>query len=345
MQRALTFVVTAASFVALTLVAQPADAQSLSLTGGMTLLVGPPEGQPPPVLGAPQDGTPPQGQQPQTVYIVETQAPPGYGQPGYGQPGYGQPGAMSATDVAAQRLAYGSALHEARSLAIRALLASPLSDEAHTAIIGLDFAGGSSEQSETLIESFVILRSQHGPSLVSAGRLAAQACLWKLASSAWTQAMAMEPTLTSSVIANFPADSPVSLASILPTNVKVLSIAAQQELAKNKPDIAVLTRASDLLERSQPTERGDQLQQLRLIARIYAKRGQRKLAAESLGKAILISPGDLELRYQYAMSLRESGNISEAREQARAGRRIAPNDPRFDQLLTAMGRMIDGPNE
>jgi len=103
MQRALTFVVTAASFVALTLVAQPADAQSLSLTGGMTLLVGPPEGQPPPVLGAPQDGTPPQGQQPQTVYIVETQAPPGYGQPGYGQPGYGQPGAMSATDVAAQR--------------------------------------------------------------------------------------------------------------------------------------------------------------------------------------------------------------------------------------------------
>jgi hypothetical protein len=64
------------------------------------------------VLGTPQDGTPPQGQpqpaqQPQTVYIVETQAPPGYGQPGYGQPGYGQPGygqpGATSASIAAQR--------------------------------------------------------------------------------------------------------------------------------------------------------------------------------------------------------------------------------------------------
>jgi len=74
---------------------QRAAAQTLSLTGGMTLLLGPPDAVAPAVLGTPQDGqqqaAPPP--QPQTVYIVETQAPPGYGQPTYGQPGYGQPGA------------------------------------------------------------------------------------------------------------------------------------------------------------------------------------------------------------------------------------------------------------
>lgn len=75
-------------------VAGRAEAQTLSLTGGMTLLLGPPTAQDQALLGPPQGGgqaAPPQAQQgpqqPQTVYIVETQAPPGYGQPTYGQPG------------------------------------------------------------------------------------------------------------------------------------------------------------------------------------------------------------------------------------------------------------------
>ena len=75
-------------------VAARAEAQTLSLTGGMTLLLGPPTAQDQAVLGAPQGGgqaaPPQQPQQPQTVYIVETQAPPGYGQPTYGVTGYGQ---------------------------------------------------------------------------------------------------------------------------------------------------------------------------------------------------------------------------------------------------------------
>jgi hypothetical protein len=118
MNRALTLFAAVASVASLLLVAGRAEAQSLSLTGGMTLLLGPPEGEAAPVLGTPQDGTaqqPPQQPQqpPNTVYIVETQAPPGYGQPGYGQPGYGQPGygqpgyglpvGMSPAERAAQR--------------------------------------------------------------------------------------------------------------------------------------------------------------------------------------------------------------------------------------------------
>jgi len=241
-----------------------------------------------------------------------------------------------------QRLAYGTALHQARDLAVRALLHSPLSGEIQRELVGLDFAGGNSKQSEVLIDSLINLRRKHGESLLFAGQLAAQARLWKVAASAWAQAMAIQPALTSAVIASLPLDSPVSLASILPNDARVLAIAAQQELSKNKPDVAILTRASELLERSRPTERSEQMQQLRLLARIHAKRGQPKLAAESLGKVIAISPGDLELRYQYALMLRESGNIHEARRQARAGRQIAPTDTRFDQLITAMSRGVEG---
>lgn len=91
----------------LLLTADRAEAQSLSLTGGMALLLGPPEAQGgQPVLGTPQDGQtapPPDAQQPpQAVYIVETQAPPGYGQPVYGQPGVGGTGAMGPSAQASQ---------------------------------------------------------------------------------------------------------------------------------------------------------------------------------------------------------------------------------------------------
>lgn len=250
--------------------------------------------------------------------------------------------AMSVED---QRLAYGTALHETRKLAVRALLACPLSDEAQSELIGLDFAGGNSKQSEELIKSMIKLRCRHGEALMYAGRLAAQAKLWQLAASAWTQAMAIQPALTPLVLVGFPADSPISLASILPNDVRVLSIAAQQELSKNKPNIEILTRAGALLERSQPFERADQIQQLRLMARIHQVRNQPKLAADSLSKAIALSPGDLEIRYQCVIALRESGNINEARQQARAGRKIAPNDPRFEQLMTAMSRVTENANE
>ena len=90
-------------------VAGRAEAQTLSLTGGMTLLLGPPTAQDQALLGPPQGGgqaAPPQAQQgpqqPQTVYIVETQAPVGYGQPTYGQPTYGQPGSMGVAAQASQ---------------------------------------------------------------------------------------------------------------------------------------------------------------------------------------------------------------------------------------------------
>ena len=89
-----TLVLSTLALGAALLLTQTAEAQAPSLMGGMTLLLGPPEATVQPVLGAPQDvPAPPQdpqvqpAQPPQTVYIVETQAPPGYGQPGYGQPG------------------------------------------------------------------------------------------------------------------------------------------------------------------------------------------------------------------------------------------------------------------
>lgn len=109
--------------------AERAAAQSLSLTGGMTLLLGPPDAPPPPILGTPQAGqaqaTPPPQQPPQTVYIVETQAPPGYGQPTYGQPGYGQPGAMAPGTMATSGQGARQAQAESNGLVPR-LLIEPL---------------------------------------------------------------------------------------------------------------------------------------------------------------------------------------------------------------------------
>jgi hypothetical protein len=95
-----------ASFAVLSaLGASSARAQTVSLLGGMHLSLGPPEGQ---VIGAPTDVTtaaaPPQGSSDSnTVYIVETQPPPGYAQPVYVQSPPPSPPAPTPESLAAQR--------------------------------------------------------------------------------------------------------------------------------------------------------------------------------------------------------------------------------------------------
>ena len=83
----------------LMLVTDRAEAQSALRTGGLTLLLGPPDA---PALGPSQQGQStlpavvPQPPQPPPPYMIETQASSGYGQRGHAQTGYARAGAASA---------------------------------------------------------------------------------------------------------------------------------------------------------------------------------------------------------------------------------------------------------
>ena len=236
-----------------------------------------------------------------------------------------------------QRIEFGFALHRGRSFAVDALRACPLSDAAHQAIVKLDFAGGSPQQTEMLLSSMLQLRNRYAPSLLFTGQLAAEAGLWEVAAESFSRAMQRDPAVTSAIMAVYPQASPISLASLLPSDPRVLAIAATHELQKPKPDISILARAIEVLNRVKPSDVVAQVQQLRLLAEIHDKRDQPKLAAQSLSQAVALMPADMDTRYRYAVSLRESGETAMARQQARAGQKIAPQDLRFEQLLVSLG--------
>ncbi len=237
-----------------------------------------------------------------------------------------------------QRQEFGAALHAARRTAIEAAVVCPLSDEAIAAVTSLDFAGGSVPQSLQLIERLAILRIRNGDSQLFAGKLAMQAGLWDLASETLYRAMSLSPYLTGEALLAIPNDSPLSIVELIPNIPDVVAAAAWQELTKAKPNRALLTRATETLERALPSERRKRVERLQLIARIYNKREQPQPASENLAKAMSLVPNDINIRYQYALALRAAGNVNEARQQARAGRQIAPDDPRFEQLITAMSQ-------
>jgi O-antigen ligase len=230
----------------------------------------------------------------------------------------------------------GIELNAARTQAWAALLSCPLCDEAHSAIISLDFAGGSQQQSSQLLRNLLLLRSRHAKSLLFAGKLASQARLWDLAAESWRATMRVEPAMTTLVLAAIDNDSPVSISEILPANPKAIAIAARQEVAKKTPNKPLLARIAISLNESLPEAREERVATLKLIAQVYSKRDQPAEAATSLGQAVALMPSDLDLRYQYVLALRESGNLNEARQQARAGRTINPKDTRFDQILASM---------
>ena len=238
--------------------------------------------------------------------------------------------------VAKERQSFGAELHRARTLALHALAINPNADEIVRDVIRLDFAGGAPVQSHKLISRYITLRSRNSDSLLIAGRLAAQAEFWDLAASAWTSAMDLDPSTTARVHQELSNSSPLALFDIFPNDARVLAIAADRELGKAKPNTQLLVRAAQVIQRSLSSDSTERLKQMKLLARIHLKRGQQNLAAETLGKVIPLAPGDCEIRYLYSSALRSIGKLTEARQQARIGRQLAPADPRFEQILAAM---------
>ena len=245
---------------------------------------------------------------------------------------------VQATDIVLQerRVEFGAKLASARFRALEALLYCPLSAETHATLAGLDFAGGSAEQSARLLSRMIVLRSRNSRSLLLAGQLASEGYLWDVAKRAWQTAMRLDPGITLAVLQSINENGPLSASDLLPESPDAVSIVVDRELIKTSPDRAMLGRAAEILQRELPADRVMRANRLMLIAKIYSKREQPAIAAENLAKVVAIQPSNLEARYQYAVSLRAAGNLPEARQQARAGRKIAPKDLRFEQLLTAM---------
>ncbi len=243
-----------------------------------------------------------------------------------------------------ERLRFGEALSHARSNAVAALVASPQSDQATLELVKLDFAGGDPRQTEALLANAARLRSRNSNTLRSIGDLAAQSQAWTLAAESWRRAITLSPSISHAILTSVDKNSPLTADQIVPDEPAAMAVAATLELTRERPSVGLLTRALEVFRQSMPEDRGEKVTRLRLIARILTKRDQPAQAAQALADAIALTPGDTETRYQYVVALKAAGNIPEARRQARTGRQLAPQDPRFDQLIAQMAEIVGESN-
>jgi hypothetical protein len=232
-------------------------------------------------------------------------------------------------------------LVEARRWAVKALIASPLSAEARIALVSLDFAGGNAKQSIDLLQQAAVLRKQNARMLLQVGDLAGEMQEMALAASSWKRATSLQPHRTDLVlrrVAGFPTLGPND---VIPDSQAAIRNAVSIELRKTKFDRTLFIRAIELLGNPLPDGNIQRAAQLRLISKLQLKLGRIKDAAVTLEKASLLVPRDADIRFELATTLLATENLPGAREAARFGRQIAPEDPRFEKLIQQIAKKLE----
>jgi len=232
-------------------------------------------------------------------------------------------------------------LLKARATAIDSLLACPLSPEARMAIISLDFAGGSSDQSIELLKQAAILRKQNPDLLLHIGDLAAEMKQYNFAASSWKRAAFLSASRTASVVRRSQLEPEISTNDVVPDSLDAVVKALTLELRRRKQDAALIDRGIRILNTNMPLSSLEKTTQYMLIARLQASLGKLDLSAKALETASAIVPRDANIRFEYANTLMLAGNLTEARVAARKGREIAPDDARFERLIQLIAKKVE----
>lgn len=233
-----------------------------------------------------------------------------------------------------------SRLNDARTTAVKAIIESPFSPEARLAVVSMDFAGGDPKQSAELLEQVAVLRKRSPKVLLHAGDLSAEMDNYALAAACWKRAAHMNPAFEKSVLARSSLHKSISANDVTPDTIAAMSFAIMSEVKKETPDRELLIRGIQLLEKSLPKENGLKGEQLALVAQAQIKLGLPKDAADSLTRATALVPSNIEFRHQHILALIAANDLVSARESARIGRQIAPNDQRFENLIQVIARNI-----
>lgn len=231
-------------------------------------------------------------------------------------------------------------LANSRESAVKAMIASPLSPEARLAIVSVDFAKGDRRQSMKLLEQAAVLRKQSPQVLVHIGDLAAEMHHYPFTATCWKRAAFVDTGWERAVLARATGFKQISSNDVTPDTISAMSIAIMAEVRKSNPDRSLLARGIGLLEKTLPTDNISKAEQLVLISQAQTKLGLLKDATAALTQATSLVPGNVEVRHQHVRALIATDDLVAARESARIGRQIAPNDQRFEKLIQAIARSI-----
>jgi tetratricopeptide (TPR) repeat protein len=125
--------------------------------------------------------------------------------------------------------------------------------------------------------------------------------------------------------------------SLLPDLPEVLIRVAREHFADEAQSAtrrAIIRKAEALIEKSQLPE--DRLCYLR--GSVWAAKDQPLKAIRYLSQAVKLRPDDAAYRYELAQLMQRRGMIDQAREQVGICARIAPGDPKYENLLRQLIR-------
>lgn len=229
---------------------------------------------------------------------------------------------------------------EARRLAVKALIASPLSPEARLALVSLDFAGGNAEQSGLLLQQAAVLRKQNPQVLVHIGDLSAEIENHSLAATAWKRSIVLNKNFTKQVMQRADRTDQISVNQIIPASIAAIVQAAPIEMKKANPDSKFLIQAIEDLKTNLPPENKSKSEQLRIAARIEHRLGRTSDCAKTLTLATTFMPSDIDLRHEHAVALLRDNQLAQARESARIGRELSSDKQRFEKLIASIATKI-----
>jgi len=229
--------------------------------------------------------------------------------------------------------------HAARHL-VMARQSCPLLPKVHLKLAELSVLVTESPADGAHLERARTLAPSDPEMLLYCGLLALQSGHTELACVCWQKVLELSPSRFQQILslATGRMDLAENIDRLLPESPsQALKIA--NELAGRDVDPAVLTAVLDKALTLLDSTSLDQAERHFLLGSALALKQQNQPAIENLSRAVELCPDQAPWRYELAVVLKSEGLITEAREQARACVRMAPDNQDYEALLRELIRV------
>lgn len=234
-----------------------------------------------------------------------------------------------------------NAAQTARQAAAEAVIHSPFSPEARIAWLSVLPPPEAGPTARQVIQQTAKLRQRNPAVLSLLARKSVVLGDTEMALRLWEQAIALQPRRAAGII-RLASEQPDFRASrLLPETTDAYYYAFTNRHSRALLDREALERGTQLLSENLPEPPVERAKRFQLVASIQDDLGLLAEAAETLQRGVALQPRDANLRVRYAEALLKARKYSPARDAAREGESIFPNDQRFRKLLDRIAKEIE----
>lgn len=241
--------------------------------------------------------------------------------------------------VGLRRNTKNESYRRAFELYTQAIRKRPLDLTARAHQLYLDFLNQDQSRTALLLGQLKVLYRNNPEQLTVLGGFAADSSEKELACEFWRSALTKDQNLTPRVLAMVREHDDIGVREVIPEIPKAVRIAAKTILHRDDRDsFDYLGEVIDGIACDQCVSVQEKASCHELGGDIGYALGQNKRAFTEYARAVALTPKDGILRMKMVRRLRESGHQREALICARIGRRLIPEDVRFDEFIKKMAQ-------